>query len=123
MSKLIILRKKTTFFLAALLVLLGAAMLTAEPVKAKADVLPTCYQQGDVRWAYEQFGMANIGASGCGLLSTVNAVNYQTRNFINPVELARWGYQNNYYNGSGGHGEIINVISAVVLNCKRGAVY
>lgn len=104
MSKLIILRKKTTFFLAALLVLLGAAMLTAEPVKAKADVLPTCYQQGDVRWAYEQFGMANIGASGCGLLSTVNAVNYQTGNFINPVELARWGYQNNYYNGSGGQG-------------------
>ena len=104
MSKLIILRKKTTFFLAALLVLLGAAMLTAEPLKAKADVLPTCYQQGDARWAYEQFGMANIGASGCGLLSTVNAVNYQTGNFINPVELARWGYQNNYYNGSGGQG-------------------
>ena len=105
MSKFKALRKKALLIITVAVAITGAAIIgSAKPAKTKADVLPTCYQQGDARWAYEQFGMANIGASGCGLLSTVNAVNYQTGNFINPVELARWGYQNDFYNGSGGQG-------------------
>ncbi|MEE1314899.1 MAG: C39 family peptidase [Faecalimonas sp.] len=44
--------------------------------------------------------------SGCGILSTVNAVNYLTGNFIPPTELAQWAYSNNYFNGTYGQGSV-----------------
>ena len=104
MKKTNVIKKSALIVIITAFIAAAAAVFTVKPIETNAAVLPTCYQQGDARWAYEQFGMANIGASGCGLLSTVNAVNYQTGNFINPVELARWGYENDYYNGSMGQG-------------------
>ncbi len=68
--------------------------------------LPTVYQQGDSRWGGTYIGNWTIAESGCGILSTVNAVNYLTGNFINPVELGQWAYSKNYYNGSYGQGTV-----------------
>ncbi len=66
--------------------------------------LPTCYQQRDSRWDSIKYGNWTLGESGCGILSTVNAVNYLTGNFIHPTELAQWGYDTNNFNGTGGQG-------------------
>ena len=74
-----------------------AGTIKIAPSSASAAA-PVCYQQGDSRWANKYYGSWNVGESGCGLLATVNAVNYQTGNFIHPWELAEWGYANGYYN-------------------------
>ena len=65
---------------------------------------PTNYQQGDSRWGSIVYGNWTVAESGCGILSTVNAVNYLTGNFIHPTELAEWAHNNDYYNGSYGQG-------------------
>lgn len=65
---------------------------------------PTNYQQGDSRWGSVVYGSWTVAESGCGILSTVNAVNYLTGNFIHPTELAQWAHDNDYYNGSYGQG-------------------
>ncbi len=71
-----------------------------------AVAAPTCYQQGDSRWGGIYYGNWNLAESGCGIFSTVNAVNYLTGNYIPPTELAAWGYNNNYYNGAYGQGTV-----------------
>lgn len=61
---------------------------------------PECYQQYDPRWADKEL----IGPNGCGLLSLVNAVNYLTGSFIDPVPLAVYAHKIDAYNGSVGGG-------------------
>ncbi len=75
-------------------------------VPMTSHALPTVYQQGDSRWGSKTYGGITLAASGCGILSTVNAVNYLTGNFIPPTDLAQWGYNNNYFNGSYGQGTV-----------------
>ncbi len=67
---------------------------------------PTCYQQSSSPWGPTYIGSWTMAESGCGILSTVNAVNYLTGNFINPIELGQWAYSKNYYNGSYGQGTV-----------------
>ncbi len=61
---------------------------------------PEVFQQFDTRWSEKEL----IGPNGCGLLSLVNAVNYLTGSFIDPVELAVYAHDIDAYNGSVGGG-------------------
>ncbi len=97
-------RKNLSRFLALVMCLVIAACTIPMPMTAVAA--PTCYQQGDARWGGTYIGNWNIAESGCGILSTVNAVNYLTGNFINPIELGQWAHSKNYYNGSYGQGTV-----------------
>lgn len=67
-------------------------------VEAKKASEPTCYQQNDPRWGSHVNGDGTIASSACGILSTVNCVNYLTGNFINPVELADYAHDIGAYN-------------------------
>ena len=88
---------------ALLAVSLILSMVGALNVQATS---PTNYQQADSRWGSIVYGSWTVAESGCGILSTVNAVNYLTGNFIHPTELAQWAYNNDYYNGSYGQGTV-----------------
>ncbi len=102
MKKTISLKKRILSFIlviATLVSVLGTASITSVAA-------PTCYQQGDSRWGGTYYGSWNLAESGCGILSTVNAVNYLTGNFIPPTTLAQWGYSNGYYNGAYGQGTV-----------------
>ncbi len=119
---------------ATVLGLVGGATATQTALVAEAAT-PTCYQQADSRWGGVYFGNWTVAESGCGILSTVNAVNYLTGNFIQPTELAQWGYSNNHYNGSYGQGTVRwNFYPAVtaafggkygfkVSDCQGGTIY
>ena len=71
------------------------AAAVSDPTGTDAP-LPECFQQTDERWA----GKELIGPNGCGLIALVNAVNYLTGNFIDPVELAVYAHRIDAYNGS-----------------------
>lgn len=75
------------------------AAAVSDPTGTDAP-LPECFQQTDERWA----GKELIGPNGCGLIALVNAVNYLTGNFIDPVELAVYAHRIDAYNGSVGGG-------------------
>lgn len=75
------------------------AAAVSDPTGTDAP-LPECFQQTDKRWADKEL----IGPNGCGLIALVNAVNYLTGNFIDPVELAVYAHRIDAYNGSVGGG-------------------
>ena len=93
--------------LATIVGVLGMSSLTSMAA-------PTNYQQGDPKWGGIYYGKWNLAESGCGILSTVNAVNYLTGNFIHPTEIAAWAHANNHYNGSYGQGTMRNTLYANV---------
>ena len=106
-----------------------AIMTMSRPERVfAATVSPRCYQQTDARWTNYTYTIkasgvtTTLGASGCGILSTVNTVNYLTGNFINPLELADWGYANDSFNGTGGQGLMRNPFYSNVT-AKFGATY
>lgn len=78
--------------------------LDAYTVKEDKENYPPCYQQADIRWRLFKHGGETMGDNACGILSTVNAVNYLTGNFINPKELADYAYSIDAYNGTIGGG-------------------
>lgn len=78
--------------------------LDAYTVKEDKENYPPCYQQADIRWRSFKHGGETMGDNACGILATVNAVNYLTGNFINPKELADYAYSIDAYNGSIGGG-------------------
>ena len=59
------------------------------------------YQQTDSRWGSYRYGTGsgsnNIHNKGCGILSTINAVEYLTGNFINPKVFADWAMKTGQY--------------------------
>ena len=101
--------------LATLVSVLGRASISSVAA-------PTNEQQGDSRWGGIYYGKWTVAASGCGILSTVNAVNYLTGNFIHPTELASWAYANNHYNGTYGQGSMRSTLYANVT-AAFGAKY
>ena len=90
-------RKKCFALVLALIVAVGFGGIDSS---ASAE----CYQQSDPRWGSAVYGGWNLSASGCGILATVNAVNYVTGNFIQPQAIAQWAYENNHFNGTYGQG-------------------
>ena len=90
-------RKKCFALVLALIVAVGFGGIDSS---ASAE----CYQQSDPRWGSAVYGEWNLSASGCGILATVNAVNYVTGNFIQPQAIAQWAYENNHFNVTYGQG-------------------
>lgn len=96
-------RKALPLVLSFFLLLTAVYPISAYAVSDRTGIdapLPECFQQADERWADQEL----IGSNGCGLLSLVNAVNYLTGNFIDPVELAVYAHKIDAYNGSVGGG-------------------
>lgn len=60
------------------------------------------YQQTEDPWGYAYYDGYTFASSGCGIMSTVNAVNYLTGNWINPLELANWAHSMGFYTGTYG---------------------
>ena len=103
-----------SFILAFTLLVTSFAMVSTEPIETQAA--PTCYQQGASPWGSVYVGNWTIGASGCGILSAVNAVNYLTGNFMDPITIANWAYQNNHLNGSYGQGSVRGTLYPALSN-------
>ncbi len=82
-----------------LIISLLISMISVCAVKANADVV--AYSQYDNRWRGWVYGGGNIGDTGCGILSTTNAINYlcglnDVGGFID--ELATWAHNRGAFN-------------------------
>lgn len=71
-------------------------------VTVSADSDNHIYQQTDSRWASYRYGSGGpnpntLSWKGCGVLSTINAVEYLTGNFINPKTFADWANRSGQY--------------------------
>lgn len=61
------------------------------------------YNQLDKRYASKPYGTDDIGTYGCGPTCMAMVVSSLTNETVNPVEMARWAYENGYWcsrNGS-----------------------
>lgn len=60
------------------------------------------YAQNDSRWANLPYGKDNIGGYGCGPTSMAIVISSLTGNNVDPVMMAQWSVDNNYYIRGGG---------------------
>ena len=60
------------------------------------------YNQLDERYASQPYGTDNIGGYGCGPTSMAMVVSSLTDDIVDPVEMARWSYENGYWCDNGG---------------------
>lgn len=61
------------------------------------------YNQRDERYANQPYGTDNIGGYGCGPTAMAIVVSSLTSDTVDPVEMAKWSYENGYWcskNGS-----------------------
>lgn len=55
------------------------------------------YNQYDERYANKPYGTDNIGGYGCGPTSMAIVVSSLTDDMVDPVEMAKWSYDNGYW--------------------------
>lgn len=55
------------------------------------------YNQLDERYANKPFGTDHIGGYGCGPTAMSMVVSSMTDDMVDPVEMARWAYENGYW--------------------------
>lgn len=60
------------------------------------------YNQLDERYASQPYGTDNIGGYGCGPTAMAIVVSSLTDDMVDPVEMARWSYENGYWCKSSG---------------------
>ena len=60
------------------------------------------YNQLDERYANQPYGTDHIGGYGCGPTSMAIVVSSLTDDMVDPVEMARWSYENGYWCKSSG---------------------
>ena len=92
-------RKIISVLLSTLMVVTRFSVAAVQP--AAADVV--AYSQYDSRWKNWTYGEGTIGGTGCGILSSVNAINYVSG--ISDVPgavdaIATWAHNINAYNGT-----------------------
>lgn len=98
--------------LSLLLTLLMLLLLIPAQAASADEITHHIYQQGDSRWGSYRYGSGgntanNLKGKGCGVLSTINAVEYLTGNFIDPKIFADWAMANGEYcNGVGSYNSI-----------------
>lgn len=87
------------FLSLALAVTMVLSIMSAVVVSADTD--NHIYQQTDSRWGSYRYGTGSgsntLSNKGCGVLSTINAVEYLTGNFINPKTFADWAMKTGQY--------------------------
>lgn len=89
---------------------------SATPAPAKTTFTKKNYLQTEGKWAWHEYGKVKyqydqIYYSGCGILSIVNAVYNLNGKFIDPDSLAQWAANENLYNGTGGGGSMVSLIT------------
>lgn len=72
------------------------------PLGRDGETQVVYYNQLDERWRDEPYGQDKIGTHGCGPTSMSIVVSTLAGTNINPVEMARWSYENGYYCPGGG---------------------
>jgi len=60
------------------------------------------YNQGDVRYKDAPYGLDNIGGYGCGPTSMAIVISTLTSETVDPVQMAKWSYDNKYWYSGGG---------------------
>ena len=66
------------------------------------------YNQLDERYANKPYGTDNIGGYGCGPTAMAIVVSSLTDDVVDPVEMAKWSYDNGYWcSGSGSYHALI----------------
>lgn len=66
------------------------------------------FNQMDERYASKPYGTDHIGGYGCGPTSMAIVVSSLSGNLVDPVEMARWSYENGYWcKGSGSYHALI----------------
>lgn len=66
------------------------------------------FNQLDERYADKPYGTDNIGGYGCGPTSMSIVVSSLTNETVDPVQMARWAYENGYWcSGSGSYHSLI----------------
>ena len=66
------------------------------------------YNQLDERYASKPFGTDHIGGYGCGPTALAIVVSSLTNDMVDPVEMAKWAYDNGYWcKGSGSYHALI----------------
>ena len=66
------------------------------------------YNQLDERYANKPYGTDNIGGYGCGPTAMAMVVSSLTDDLVDPVEMAKWSYDNGYWcSGSGSYHALI----------------
>ena len=60
------------------------------------------YNQRDERYAESDYGMDNIGEYGCGPTCMAMVVSSLTGTTVDPIEMAKWAYDNGYWIDGGG---------------------
>lgn len=60
------------------------------------------YNQGDERYKDKPYGTDNIGGYGCGPTAMAMVVSSLTERTVDPVEMAKWSYDNGYWSSGGG---------------------
>lgn len=70
------------------------------------------FNQMDERYAGKPYGTDHIGGYGCGPTSMAIVVSSLTGRIVDPVEMARWAYENGYWcKGSGSYHALIPAAS------------
>ena len=119
-------KKRIVSLILALTLILGASSaLSFSSGAAATSFTKVNYLQSDSRWGLLSYNNSYLRASGCGILSIVNAVYNSTGNFIEPKAVADWAYAAKYFNqsSSGGGGICNNAVffqSAVVFGAQYG---
>ena len=72
------------------------------------------YNQLDERYASQPYGTDNIGGYGCGPTAMAIVVSSLTDDMVDPVEMAKWSYDNGYWCKSSGS------YHALIPRCCRG---
>lgn len=60
------------------------------------------FNQRDERYANQPYGTDNIGGYGCGPTAMAIVVSSLTSDMADPVEMAKWSYENGYWCSKGG---------------------
>jgi hypothetical protein len=81
----------------------GNSMTSLGSVTFSDGLTPVVYfNQTDERYADKPYGTDNIGGYGCGPTSMSIVVSSLTNSIVDPVEMAKWAYQNGYWCKSSG---------------------
>lgn len=82
---------------------------SAESIPSLGDVLFTdgatpvvYYNQRDKRYADAPYGTDNVGEYGCGPTCMAMVVSSLTGQTVDPIEMAKWAYDNDYWIDGGG---------------------
>ncbi len=93
--------------ISALLVLsLALSLVSWGAGTANATAYVGVLSQNDSRWGGYYVNYSTIGASGCGILSLVNAVGYLSGKQMDVIEVALWAHRIGSYNPSGMEGGV-----------------